>query len=556
MKSTQDNNSHNLIQSKLKKTEELLALAMRGTNDGLWDWDLLTNEVYYSPKWKSMLGYQDNELKNHLDTWKKLVFSEDKDIVLKKAKDFIEGKEDKFEIEMRMNHKNGSEVIIFSRAFLVKDEFSSKPIRLVGTHIDITERKKSEEFIRKTNVILEMIAVGKPASDVYDSIALMYEARHPGLRCSLLELEDGKLLHGGAPSMPKEYCDAVHGLEIGPKVGSCGTSTYTGRRVLVENIETDPKWSEIKSAALPHGMRCCWSEPIIDSRGKVLGAFGMYYDYPCLPNEEESKDLLSAARLTSIVMERDQSHKRMQYDQKLISEQSKLVSMGEMIGNIAHQWRQPLSAISTVASGIQLNEEFGISNSKNISDHMGTIITQVDYLSQTIDDFRYFIKENKSKKPVSILEVLESTFNLLDSSFSNSYISVIKTFGPDITIRGYKNELIQVFINILNNSKDAIINNNITEEDRLIFVETKKVDDSFMVEIKDTGLGIDEEIINRIFEPYFTTKDKSIGTGIGLSMSYQIVTKRHEGQISVSNIDFRYKNKKFKGACFRIFLKV
>ncbi|MEW8212404.1 MAG: EAL domain-containing protein, partial [Candidatus Thiodiazotropha taylori] len=113
-----------------------------------------------------------------------------------------------------------------------------------------------------------------------------------------------------APSMPKAYCDAVHGLEFGPDIGSCGTSTYTGRRVIVEDIATDPKWATIRDAALPHGMRCCWSEPIKSSAGKVLGAFGMYYDHIATPNEEESNDLKAAARLASIVMERDQNQKR------------------------------------------------------------------------------------------------------------------------------------------------------------------------------------------------------------------------------------------------------
>ena len=155
-----------------------------------------------------------------------------------------------------------------------------------------------------------MIATGKPASEIYAEIALMYEERHPGMRCSMLELQDGKLMHGGAPSLPKEYCDAVHGLKNGPNVGSCGTSTYTGQRVLVENIETDPKWAKIRHVALPHGMRCCWSEPIKNSSGKVLGAFGMYYNHPALPNEEESNDLKSAARLAGIVMERNHTQKR------------------------------------------------------------------------------------------------------------------------------------------------------------------------------------------------------------------------------------------------------
>ena len=154
-----------------------------------------------------------------------------------------------------------------------------------------------------------MTATGVSASVIYDEIALMYEERHPGMRCSLLELENGVLLHGGAPSMPQEYCNAIHGLKNGPTVGSCGASTYTGKRMLVENIDTHPNWAEIKQFALPHGMRSCWSEPIKSSSGEVLGAFGMYYNYPALPNEEESEDLISAARLAGIILEREKSQK-------------------------------------------------------------------------------------------------------------------------------------------------------------------------------------------------------------------------------------------------------
>ncbi|MEW7972676.1 MAG: EAL domain-containing protein [Candidatus Thiodiazotropha endolucinida] len=290
--------------------EERLTLALKGANDGLWDWNLETDEVYYSRQWKSMLGYEEGELAHHLDTWASLVHPDDKDRVLKTVEDHLSGNADSFEVEMRMRHKDGHEIVVLSRAFLVNRTSDGKAMRLVGTHVDITERKKTESYLAKNAEILEMIATGKPAPMIYDQIALMYEGRHPGMRCSMLELEDGKLLHGGAPSLPKEYCDAVHGLEYGPSVGSCGTSTYSGHRVLVENIETDPKWAKIKHIALPHGMRCCWSEPIKNSSGKVLGAFGMYYNHPALPNDEELEDLKSAARLAGIVMERDQAQKR------------------------------------------------------------------------------------------------------------------------------------------------------------------------------------------------------------------------------------------------------
>ena len=300
------------IKQELKESEERFRLAMLGANDGLWDWNMETNSVYYSAQWKSMLGYKEHELENTFATWEKLILPEDKAMVLQKIEDNILGKTKSFEVEMRMKHKNGHKVFVLSRAFLVIREEDHKAIRLVGTHVDISEQKRMKAYDDQNVKILKMIATGVNATSVYDEIALMYEGRHEGLRCSLLELEDGKLLHGGAPSMPKEYCDAVHGIPIGPNVGSCGASTYFGQRVIVEDIATHPNWEDIRDIALPHGMRSCWSEPIIDSNGKVLGAFGMYYDFPALPNDEESEDLLSAARLAGIVMERDQSQKRIQ----------------------------------------------------------------------------------------------------------------------------------------------------------------------------------------------------------------------------------------------------
>ncbi len=165
--------------------------------------------------------------------------------------------------------------------------------------------KASKVSLQKTSDILEMIAKGLPAKSVYHAIILYYESLHTGLRCSILELDGSTLKHGAAPNLPEAYCNAVDGLTIGPKVGSCGASTYTGERVIVEDIETDPKWKDFKTLALSHNLHCCWSEPIKDARGHVLGSFAMYYDHPALPTKAESDDLTAASRLVGIVMERE-----------------------------------------------------------------------------------------------------------------------------------------------------------------------------------------------------------------------------------------------------------
>lgn len=351
--------------AQLYDSEQRFALAMRSASDGLWDWDLETNEVYYSPRWKSMLGYDEHELENNLNTWSAIVHPDDKYNTLFVVQQYFTGEVESFEVEMRMRHKLGHDVFVRSRTFKVTRGSNNEPVRLIGTHVDISLAKKAKHFDQQNNKILKMIAKGKPASEIYDEIALLYEARHPGLRCSMLELDGNRLLHGGAPSLPKAYCEAVHGLVNGPEIGSCGTSTYTGKRVLVENIETDPKWKDLKAVALPYGMRSCWSEPIKSSSGKILGAFGMYYDYPALPNEEESKDLMSAAQLAGIVMERDQNQKKIQH----------LAYTDELTGlsSRAHFY---LSIEKLVKNSARNNSRFGLlyidlDNFKNVNDSLG-----------------------------------------------------------------------------------------------------------------------------------------------------------------------------------------
>ena len=237
----------------------------------------------------------------------------------------------------------------------------------------------------------------------------------------------------------------------------------------------------------------------------------------------------------------------------IIEQQTKLVSMGEMIGNIAHQWRQPLSIITTNASSLKVKSEFGLTieqeELKNVCD---SIVTQAQYLSNTIDDFRNFIKEDKEYSNILISEILKKTISLISPSLKNNFINLILDIKDDLEIFGNKNELEQALINIINNSKDALLENQ-NDEQRYVFIYTKKLSqDELQLEILDNAGGIAQNIINRVFEPYFTTKHQSVGTGIGLSMAYKIIKERHEQNIEVSNKDFIFENKEFRGASFII----
>jgi signal transduction histidine kinase len=234
---------------------------------------------------------------------------------------------------------------------------------------------------------------------------------------------------------------------------------------------------------------------------------------------------------------------------KILFEQSKLASMGEMIGNIAHQWRQPLSVISTLATSTLLqNEAKNLTDSK-LENNMELISENVQYLSKTIDDFRNFIKHDREKTVFNLKHTLNMFLELNSSWIINDNLTIIKEIDEDISFQGYENELIQCFINIFNNSKDALAN--LEDQDKLIFISLYKNENYICISFKDNAGGIAKENINRVFEPYFTTKHKSLGTGIGLNMTYEIITAMN-GTISVRNSTFIYNSKQYTGAFFKI----
>ena len=238
--------------------------------------------------------------------------------------------------------------------------------------------------------------------------------------------------------------------------------------------------------------------------------------------------------------------------EEIIYQQSKLAAMGEMIGNIAHQWRQPLSTISTASTGAKLQKELGVLSDKEFINSMNTINNSVQYLSQTIDDFRYFFSPTHRKSYFELNETIDKTLNLITAQFTAKDIEIIKDI-KNLEINSLENEFIQVLINILNNARDALLETK--EIRRLIIIKIYKVKEFINIEIQDNAGGIEESIINRVFEPYFTTKHKSQGTGIGLYMSEEIVTKHLNGTIMVQNTNFVYEGEKYIGANFKISTK-
>ena len=223
--------------------------------------------------------------------------------------------------------------------------------------------------------------------------------------------------------------------------------------------------------------------------------------------------------------------------EKQIVEQSKLADMGNMIGNIAHQWRQPLSVISTLASSMKLKNEFNMLKNEEINEYSDNIVKQTKYLSNTIDTFRDFVKEEKELKEVILQSRINKAIEITRASLESHHIELINNidYEKPIKIKITVGELVQVLINIINNAKDAIVENNIN--DGWIKIELNRFEDKVEITVEDNAGGIPENIISRIYEPYFTTKHKSQGTGLGLHMSYKITTESLQGRLYVKNTE-------------------
>lgn len=230
----------------------------------------------------------------------------------------------------------------------------------------------------------------------------------------------------------------------------------------------------------------------------------------------------------------EEINKRLEQEQILI-QQSKLASMGEMIGNIAHQWRQPLAQISAIHMNMKVTYDFNKFTKEYMENKIKEANKLTSYMSQTISDFQNFFKPQGEKEIFSIEKACRDAYFILESSLKAHGIEVVFHITQDVQINGYKNEYSQVILNLLSNAKDILIERQI--KNPKIDIEIKDGNHYALVKIKDNAGGVDSAIIDKIFEPYFTTRHQTQGTGIGLYMSKNIIERNMHGYINVANIE-------------------
>ncbi len=221
--------------------------------------------------------------------------------------------------------------------------------------------------------------------------------------------------------------------------------------------------------------------------------------------------------------------------EKQFFEQLKMAQMGELIGNIAHQWRQPLSVISTAASGMKIKKELTILSDEDFFHYADSILNNVNFLSDTIDEFRDYIKESNREKEIIVQDRVKMAFKMVETSYQIENIKIIEDkieINP-IKFKLILGELLQVIIAILNNAREALSGKK--SLDKWVKYSVFKDGYSVVITIEDNAGGIKDEIIDKIFNPYFTTKHQTQGTGIGLYSSYDIVVNHSGGTLDVKN---------------------
>ncbi|MBU0720664.1 PAS domain S-box protein [bacterium] len=609
--------------------EDRYRFASEAATDGIWDWNLLTNEVYFSPKLKAILGYRDDEMKSSYEEWSSRIHPEDKDQIFidLKAAHLQDAK--LFKNIHRLKHRDGHWIWIESRAHTIFND--NKPVRMVGSKTDITAEYNAKEALRESEKRFKSMMEHSPyAVELYDIDGLQIEVNHAqyvlwgvpsSLTChkfNILKSElvkDSGLLEyvkrayaGETVQVPIHEYDASlvpetkkHGRKrtlntrIYPLKDSSGNvknivlthEDVTEKEDTLKLLEYKKKELETIIQEAPNPIMLHNESGDIIMLNKVCASL-IGYDYEDISTIEKfilnidaqervqfreyietlytsdkkvdigeynimtkNGDVIvwqfSSAPLGIIDAKRTFITSAMDITElkkkdELMIMQSRHAAMGEMIGMIAHQWRQPIAGISMDANNMLVDIAIGDFDANTAEKYSRDILEQTSHLSKTIDDFRNFFKPDKTFSKVKMQTIIGETYAIVKESLINNNIEFKAKYNSYSEVSAYQRELMQVFVNIINNAKDSLVSNGI--KNALISINVYDDGKYVNTEVCNNGTGIEEDILQKIFDPYFTTKDEKNGTGLGLYMSKMIIEEHLNGKIDVCNSN--------QGVCFII----
>ncbi len=488
--------SERLLEERLAKEAQLQSIT-QASQDAIIQMDANGNISFWNPAAERILGYKADEVigkhLHNLLTPQRYMPAHNKAFphFVKHGTGNAIGKT----IELEAIHKNGHEIIIALSLSAVKQ---NNEWHAVGIMRDITnEKEKENQLINQTEAL-------KQSQETLSENVLYSKTDSRGI---ITEASD-------------VFCK----LSGYSKEELIGRSHNIVRHPDIPKSHYKELWATLKNKQTWHG------------EFKNLRKDGGYYWVDATISPEYDKDGNFIGYLS--IRHDITAKKSFEEQQNLIFEQAKMASMGEMIANIAHQWRQPLNSISLCASGIKLDKEFGTLTDEKTDIFIKTIVDNTEYLSTTINTFRDFIRGDGKKVKINICDLVSKGVALAKDSLADNQIQLInnivpKENGEPLYVEVSVNEFSQVIINILSNAKDVILERNI--QNGSIQLNSAKEEDKVIITIEDNAGGIPEKILPKIFEPYFTTKHQSQGTGLGLHMSYRIINESIHGKIYAKN---------------------
>jgi PAS domain S-box-containing protein len=432
--------------------------------------------------------------------------------------------------ELRMRRADGQYRWFLTRALPLHDE-QGNIVRWYGTATDIEDRKRTEMLLGGEKRLLEMIARGDSRALILDALCRLVEELASGSLSSILLLDpdNNRLRHGAAPSLPASYTEAIDGNAIGPNEGSCGTAAYRAESVIVSDIATDPLWADYRELALAHGLRACWSTPILSKEGGVMGTFAIYYRGPRSPDPQEQNLMEQITNLASIAVEREQAEEALHKAQAELAHVTRVMTMGELVASIAHEVNQPLGAIVTnghVCVRLLSREAPDLEKLREV---IGRMIDDGMRASEVIKRIRDLMhKSPVEKTTLNLNETIREVLALVGSDMLRSGIELKSELAADLpSVLGDRVQLQQVILNLILNARDAMSEGQPDRRELQISSEESK-SGTVVVAVRDTGHGLKPKEAARIFDPFFTTKTE--GMGLGLSISRTII-EAHGGTL-------------------------
>jgi len=438
--------------------------------------------------------------------------------------------------------------------------------------VEIVEREKveqsliqAEENVRKLNrLYLTLSETGKAIARLLDRDELFREFCRIAVECGgfrmvwvgLLDNETGLVKPVASFGPSTDYLEAVRisALREPEGMGPTGTVIRSGGHYICNDFVADPATAPWHLEAQKRGFLAS-AAFAFSQGGVIIGAITMYADETgyfdpekvelllqmqaditfALDNlEREARQRETERALQSEIMERLNVVEELRNKEQMLLQQNRLAAMGEMINNIAHQWRQPLNVLGLLIQQMQMFYENGSFNKEYVDASVSKSMKLINHMSQTIDDFRNFYKPDKEKVRFVIHEVVARTLSLVEDGLTNQQIRVEVHASNNPVIIGFPNEFSQALLNILLNARDALLERRPVEA--RITVTISKEGEGAVVTVADNAGGIAEDIMGKIFDPYYTTKGPQQGTGVGLFMSKAIIENNMGGRLTVRNI--------------------